>query len=225
MSTLRTLRMGDGPLGNIPPGLDALAGYVNVSGIGATWPTIQAMPARYHLSITTNGSPADCADVESGAMGSWAGYTVGYCAVSRVNALVAAYGRPRKLWTAHRDPTIGAHICSPACWAGLVTTADGTQWTDHGGAWDESLLRDDFFDYQTTIPTIPIGVGGKLMYYILETTDTNNAYLVEFKLGGLHKTYIPDPVALGEFQKTLVVVKANSAEASAIPSVGPGPTG
>ena len=168
MSTLRTLRMGDGPLGNIPPGLDALAGYVNVSGIGATWPTIQAMPARYHLSITTNGSPADCADVESGAMSSWAGYTVGYCAVSRVNALVAAYGRPRKLWTAHRDPTIGAHICSPACWAGLVTTADGTQWTDHGGAWDESLLRDDFFDYQTPAP---VHIPKERHMFVAETSD------------------------------------------------------
>ncbi len=27
-----------------------------------------------------------------------------------------------------------------------MTTADGTQWTSHGNTYDESLLRDDFFD-------------------------------------------------------------------------------
>jgi len=140
-----TLTMGDGPPANIPPGLDALAGYVNDSGIGATWPAIQAMPARYHLSITTDGSPAMCADVESGAMSDWTGYPVGYCAVSNVNRLVAAYGRPLRLWTAHY--TGMPHVCSPACWPGLVTDADGTQWTNHGGVWDQSLLNDNFFDF------------------------------------------------------------------------------
>ena len=140
--------MADGPVSNLPPGMDAYAGYVNLSGIGITYPMVVAkFPNARHLSITTNGSAAMCADVESGAMKEWTGYDYGYCAVSNVNALVTAYGRPRKLWTAHYDPALGAHICSPACWPGLVTTADGTQWTDHGNAdWDESLLADDFFD-------------------------------------------------------------------------------
>ena len=79
-------------------------------------------------------------------MSDWTGYDVGYSAVSNVNALVARFGRPRKLWTAHRDPSLGRHICSPLCWPGLVTSADGTQWSNHGGAWDESVLLDDFFD-------------------------------------------------------------------------------
>lgn len=216
-----TLRMGDGPPANIPPGLDAVAGYVNASGIGVTYPTITTMfPSSKHLSITTNGSPAECADVEGGAMGSWRGYTVGYCSVSSVNFLIARDGRPPKLWTAHYTNT--PHICSPACWPGLVTTADGTQWADHGGLWDESLLADNFFDFQTT-PTNPTGKVDNPMYYILETTDTNNAYLVEFKLGTSHRVWIPDPVALGEFQKTLVTVKASSAYAGALPLVGDGP--
>lgn len=146
--------MADGPVANLPPGLDAYAGYVNKSGIGETWTEVEQLPSQHHLSITTNGSPAMCADVEKGAMTSWAGYDYGYCSVSNVNALVEKYGRPRKLWTAHYDPKYGKHICSPACWPGLVTTADGTQWIDHNGQWDESLLEDDFFG--PVIPSAPL---------------------------------------------------------------------
>ena len=150
------LTMGDGPVANLPPGLDAYAGYVNKSGIGVTWPEVEALAAQQHaqaLSITTNGSPAMCADVEAGAMSEWTGYDYGYCSVSRVNELVAAFGRPRKLLTAHQDPRLGKHICSPLCWPGLVTTADGTQWIDHGGAWDESVLLNDFFDLAPPQPS------------------------------------------------------------------------
>lgn len=144
-----TLRMGDGPVDNIPAGLDAYAGYVNRSGIGVTFPPLVAKyPNALHLSITTDGIAAMCADVESGAMSHWSGYTYGYCAVSNANNMIREYGRPRKLWLAHYDPHIGAHICSPECWSGLITTADGTQWTDHGNVWDESLLADNFFELQ-----------------------------------------------------------------------------
>lgn len=150
------LTMADGPVANLPPGMDAYGGYVNHSGIGVTWPAVQVLAAREHaraFSITTNGSPAECADVERGAMSGWTGYDYGYCSVSSVNAMVKAFGRPRKLWTAHQDPRIGRHICSPACWPGLVTVADGTQWVDHQGRWDESTLNDNFFDL--SIPPIP----------------------------------------------------------------------
>jgi hypothetical protein len=146
-----TLRMADGPVANLPAGLDAYAGYVDHSGIGVTWPEVEQIPAPHHLSIAAHGAPAMCADVEPGAMTSWAGYDVGYCSVSNVNDLIAAYGRPKKLWTAHDDPSIGAHLCSPACWPGLVTTADGTQWGFHG-SWDESWLLDDFFDLTPAPP-------------------------------------------------------------------------
>lgn len=141
--------MADGPVANLPPGFDAYAGYVNASGIGVTYPQVVAkFPTAQHLSITTNGSPAMCADVETGAMKSWRGYDWGYCAVFNVNALIRSFGRPRKLWTAHYNDV--PHICSPACWPGLVTTADGTQWTDHGGSYDESLLAPDFFSPPTS---------------------------------------------------------------------------
>jgi hypothetical protein len=150
--------MADGPVANIPASYNApgkaVAGYVNHSGIGVTFPAVVAQfPNAQHLSITTNGSPAMCADVEAGAMNTWAGYDYGYCAVSNVNELISQFGRPRKLWTAHYTGT--AHICSPSCWPGLVTTADGTQWTDHGGIWDESLLRDDFFAPPPPAPPTP----------------------------------------------------------------------
>jgi len=147
--------MADGPVANLPAGMDGYAGYVNRSGIGITYPGVVAKyPNAQHLSITTDGVAALCADVESGAMSEWTGYTYGYCSVSNVNSLLTRYGRPKKLWTAHQDPALGAHICSPACWPGLVTTADGTQWVDHGG-WDESLLADDFFILQPLPPPLP----------------------------------------------------------------------
>lgn len=145
-----TLRMGDGPPANIPAGLDAAAGYVDNSGIGITWPAVQTMSVRYHLSISVHGWPAMCGDVERGALGSWKGYTVGYCSISAAAALVARDGRPEKLWTAHY--TGYAHICSSVCGYGFTGQADGTQWTDHGGLWDESLLLDDFFSFQGPQP-------------------------------------------------------------------------
>lgn len=155
-----TLVMGDGPVANLPPGLAAYAGYTNDSGIGETYPAIEVLAAAQKaipFSITTNGSPAQCADVENGAMSDWTGYTWGYCSVSNVNSLIAKYGRPKVLWTAHQDPSIGKHICSPSCWPGLVTTADGTQWVDHNGLWDESVLSDTFFDpFQLPIGAIPM---------------------------------------------------------------------
>ena len=153
------IRMADGPVANIPSGFNApgfaVAGYVNRSGIGVTFPAVVArFPTALHLSITTDGSRAMCADVEKGAMTDWSGYDYGYCSVSDVNALIAKYGRPKRLWTAHYDPKYGAHICSPTCWPGLATTADGTQWADHGG-WDESLLNDNFFTLAAPIPNQP----------------------------------------------------------------------
>lgn len=141
-----TLRMADGPVDNLPPGLDAYAGYVDDSGIGVTWPQVSAIPAPYHLSIATHGAPAMCADCETGAMKSWAGYPVGYCSVTNYGVYLRnSGGRPAKLWTAHY--TNAAHICGPNTCGALPFTADGTQWTDHTGAWDESLLLDNFFDF------------------------------------------------------------------------------
>lgn len=150
--------MADGPVANLPSGMNAYAGYVNRSGIGITFPQVEQLAAKEKaiaFSITTDGAPAQCADCEAGAMSDWRGYAWGYCQVSNVNAQIARYGRPQKLWTAHYDQRIGPHICSPACWPGLVTTADGTQWTNHGKAdWDESLLRSDFFALSPSPPQL-----------------------------------------------------------------------
>src|SRR5579862_1128041 len=161
------LRMADGPIDNLPEGMDAYAGYLNAGGIGETFIEVVAkFPNAKHLSITTNGTYAMCADVENGAMTTWQGYDYGYCSVSRVNDLIHLFGRPKKLWTAHQDPKIGAHICSPVCWPGLVTTADGTQWIDHGGLWDESLLADDFFVLSSLQPV----KGSTVSMFIAEST-------------------------------------------------------
>jgi hypothetical protein len=163
-----TLRMGDGPPSNIPPGLDAVAGYVNPSGIGITFPMVVAKyPDAEHLSITTEeGYVAMTGDVERGALNDWTGFVVGYCAVSDVNDKVAQFGRPRKLWTAHRDDKFGKHICGPdTCNYGgnLVTAADGTQWSNHGGAWDESVLLDNFFDFLS--PPTELQKGDTMVHY------------------------------------------------------------
>jgi hypothetical protein len=180
--------MADGPVGTLPAGLDAYAGYVNQSGIGITYPgVLSRFPNARHLSITTNGSVAMCADVESGAMIHWTGYEYGYCSVSNVNELVAKYGRPARLWTAHYTGT--AHICSPHCTPGLVTSADGTQWVDHG-SWDESLLNDNFFDLTSPPPqgadmviaSTPSGNG----YYIAKPDGSVDAYGDAVYHGGIN---------------------------------------
>lgn len=179
--------MGDGPPANLPAGLDAYGGYVNVSGIGETWPAVEAMPAAHHLPITTNGSVADCADVENGAMSSWAGYPVGYASASRIGDLILSQGRPRKLWVAHGTDV--PHLCtSDVCWPSSPVrwTADGTQWGNHGGLWDESLLLNDFFDYRLTVK-------GDHMPFI--AADTVHTYLVADDLS--RKVIVPDPAEVG----------------------------
>lgn len=162
------LRMADGPVANLPPGMDAYGGYTNHSGIGVTFPEVQKLAKEQNaiaFSFTTNGDGiGQCADVEDHAMSSWVGYDWGYCSVARVNELIKAFGRPKKLLTAHYDPHFGAHICGPhscdyrdAQNTSLVTTADGTQWTNHEGFWDESLLMEDFFTLSPQPITIPEG--------------------------------------------------------------------
>ena len=190
------LRMADGPVANLPVGMDAYGGYVNRSGIGITYPQVVAkFPNQRHLSITTDGASAMCADVESGAMSDWTGYRYGYCAVSNANALIERYGRPPKLWLAHYDPAIGAHICSPECWPGLVTTADGTQWTNHGSAdWDESLLADDFFG--SPAPPVPsIAPLDPLMEVIVSLASSPTDAL-NFVIRDAWATYRTDPLTV-----------------------------
>lgn len=146
-----TIQMVDGPPANLPKGVAAYAGYVDDSGIGVTYPTIVAEhPAAEHLSISTHGAAADMADVENGALTSWRGYMVGYASADNIGALILTEGRPKKLAVAHQNNV--PHICTSAKCAPsspIPWTADGTQWTNHGGLFDEWVLADDFFDFRT----------------------------------------------------------------------------
>jgi hypothetical protein len=73
-------------------------------------------------------------------------------------ANVAAHGRPTKLWTAHYTEI--PHICGPKSCAfpGLTIDADGTQW--HSSGYDESLLADDFFDFEGNNMALTISADG-----------------------------------------------------------------
>ena len=109
-----------GLLQNLPAGMNAYAGYVDDGGDGITFP---AVAAAHPTSLSSLHLCSRCRchvwrDVENGALGNWVGYDFGYCAVSNVNANIAAFGRPKKLWTAHYDPKYGAHMLL-ACSAGL----------------------------------------------------------------------------------------------------------
>lgn len=167
-----TLRMADSTtVALLPSTFDAYAGYVD--GNFTTWLAVVARfgaTGKPLLSITVKRGLATCLDVENGdatisQAPAWWRFIVStkprpciYTSVANVNALVGAMtssGIPRvayRLWTAHY--TAAPHICSPVCWPGLVTTADGTQWTNtiYGKKVDQSMLADTFFD--TTLPNL-----------------------------------------------------------------------
>lgn len=161
-----TLRMADGPVANLPAGYDAYGCYLSDGGDGVTCPAcVLAFPLSYILTFSTAvGVAAMCADVEKGALSSWAGYDYGYCSIANLLANLRQGGQPKKILTAHYG--IGAHICSPSnpvCLAeagGPFPAVDGTQWTDNAqlgdGAYDESLLLSNFFD----LTPAPTSLGG-----------------------------------------------------------------
>jgi hypothetical protein len=138
--------MYDGRVANMPNGADIYAGYVDNSAIGITFPALVSRFAGSTsvqlLSISVHGASAMCADVESGALTTWAGYDIGYCSIARAQTLINQYGRPKKLWTAHYTDI--PHLCDSSCGFGFIGQADATQWTDHNGVYDESLCLDDF---------------------------------------------------------------------------------
>jgi peptidoglycan hydrolase-like protein with peptidoglycan-binding domain len=160
-----TLRMGDSiDVAAIPAGLDAYAGYVN--GHWATYPAVVAAhPAARHLSISVFADGhADCLDVETGdatdaQAAAWlAAWTPGnttkpvlYTSASNVASLLAAVGRPRDsllVWSAHYRGD--QHLCHPDTCG--YPAADATQWVDHDGQWDESVVTDTFFPARPTPP-------------------------------------------------------------------------
>lgn len=173
------LRMADSTVvANLPPGMDAYAGYVS-----GNWPTFGSLPpAAHHLSITpTPGVGANCADLEKGdwtlaqapqalAIGCWCLYT-SVANVVALRAIVPQGGY--KLWTAHWNGV--AHICGPRTCGACPVTADGTQWQSLPG-YDLSLLRTDFFGPMAT--RTPSGTPGKETDMLIVTYPNGAAYVI-----------------------------------------------
>jgi hypothetical protein len=117
------------------------------------------------LSIATNaGVEADALDVEAGdatiaQAPAWVAWQasrgiylpVVYCSVSNADALVAemaAKGISRdayRVWSAHYDSSLGAHLCGPDTCKLCKTACDWTQYTNraNGSSLDESVLSDE----------------------------------------------------------------------------------
>jgi hypothetical protein len=75
-----------------------------------------------------------------------------YCAASTAGQITADRGS-YFLWSAHWGQ-IGKHICGKTVCG--YPDADGTQWSDHGGVWDESLINDYVFQTNPIPPPIPV---------------------------------------------------------------------
>lgn len=168
-----TLRMGDAIYpANLPGGLDAYAGYDD-----GNWPDFPLIAAQHPgvpvLEIEPFARPKGvCLDIERGdatpdQFPLWwlnrcfAGIyrPVAYASISDMTAVVGYCNNAKiarkdyRLWSAHY--TGSAHICGPnSC--GWPVQCDGTQWTNHGGPWDESMLRSDFFAVAPVAPPPPI---------------------------------------------------------------------
>lgn len=162
----------------IPADAVAVAGYINGHYANYT-EVLNKWPHAHHLSIDVNGSAnADCLDIEKGdatnaTAPGWVRRQKArgihrpclYTSVSNANALLdtlahAGIGRKDiRLWLAHY--TLKPHICSPACWPGLKTVADGTQWTSRarGMSLDQSLMNDAFYGLPQPVPgPLPVPV-------------------------------------------------------------------
>lgn len=163
-----TLMYDDVNLSLIPKDAQAVAGYV-----GGWWPTFSKLRAMFprarRVSVAVNSrEDADFLDIERGdatnsEAAAWfkrqrargAKRPGFYTSVSNVAALVgvlkrSGISRPAyRLWTAHY--TDKPHLCSPKCYVGMPTTADGTQYTNHalGRSLDASVVTPAFFNEQT----------------------------------------------------------------------------
>lgn len=161
-----TLRMGDAvTVSNLPPGLDAYAGYIdgryaNIGAIASQHPGAYILPITVWLANEgtaidiepSDANPPDAPAFVNLRIAAGVSRPVLYSSISEMPAVVAALNAsklPRytyRLWSAHYD--VGSHICGPTTcrYQGDATPAcDGTQWIDHNNAWDESLLSDSFF--------------------------------------------------------------------------------
>lgn len=151
------------------PGV-CFAGYVDGS-LGDQpdyhWLTVNRPGSRL-LSIALDPAhDADCLDIEDGAAtpssaAAWyerqkargVARPCFYASASVMQAnmvpVIEAAGIARasvRLWTAHYQSPLGAHICGPSTCGELSIDADGTQWTENaaGRDLDQSLLLPNFF--------------------------------------------------------------------------------
>lgn len=129
---------------------------------------VKNRPGSPILSIALkSGNDAQCLDIEPGAATpeSAAGWyerqkargisrPALYASASKMESdvvpVITAAGIAResvRLWTAHYESELGAHICGPSSCRELSIDADGTQWTTNamGRDLDQSLLLANFF--------------------------------------------------------------------------------
>ena len=175
---VKMLMFDDVTVSLIPKNAEAVAGYSD--GHYQTWQQIlKDFPHAKHLQIAVFGQDnGDCLDVEPGdasiaQAAAWvkrqlAGWSkshhdvtlpVVYTSASQAQRLVAELAKAGLkqhkhylLWTAHYNPALGEHLCSPKCTPGLRVTADATQFTDHAlnRSLDESICSPGFFGSPTT---------------------------------------------------------------------------
>lgn len=174
------LTMGDAvTVSNLPPGLDAYAGYEN-----GNWQTMGELAARFpgkrllgiSVFLADVGQVLDIERFDATpdqAPAYWkmrraAGVTRPgfYASISVMPEVVNALSNASitrveyRLWSAHYQH--GEHICGPnTCNYNAnvqrveTPQCDGTQWTNNGGSWDESLLADGFFTDRPAPPPPP----------------------------------------------------------------------
>lgn len=122
-------------------------------------------PHAIIVSIATNaGVMAEALDVEASdatiaQAPAWVTWQISrgvylpvvYCSASKVDALVAEMTskgisrRTYRIWSAHYNPSLGAHLCGPATCKLCKTAVDWTQYTDRAdnSSLDESILSDE----------------------------------------------------------------------------------
>jgi hypothetical protein len=164
---------------SIPNGLDAYAGYVD-----GRWPdyaqqvAMHPEPRARHMSIAAfSDGQADCLDIERGDaipaqapgwLASWSPlnttkpvlYTSASLAGPLVEMLLSAHWARSSYWLWSAHYTDKPHRCvSALCWPSspVAWSADMTQWTDHGGFWDESLADPNVWDFELhSPPDLPV---------------------------------------------------------------------
>lgn len=154
--------MGDSTVpSDLPSGLGAYAGYddghwpdyLAIEGAHPNVPVLEITAFLANQGVVLDIEKGDADPPDAPTFVNWrtvAGVwrPVLYCSRDDLPAVVGALNNARipraayRLWSAHYGD--GQHICGPSP-CGSSVQADGTQWIDHNGDWDESILADGFF--------------------------------------------------------------------------------